>query len=287
MAPRPALRDDGDEARRVKLSIITVVRDNPQVGEALDSILAQRFDGELELIVIDGASTDGTPAVLERYRPRLAALVSEPDEGLYHAMNKGLALATGDVVGTLNSDDLYAGDDVLQAVAEAFGEGVDAVYGDLVYVRPEDPGRVVRTWRSRPYRPGLFERGWMPPHPAFFARRAVYERHGGFDTAYRIAADFELLLRLLAKAEVSSRHLPKVLVRMRTGGVSNRGPAAILRANLECWRACRAHGLRVPPWFIPGKILGKLPQLFAAPPDLPPPGPSGGPSAGPSTGPGG
>jgi glycosyltransferase len=254
----------------LKLSIVTVVRNNPQVGEALDSILAQRFEGELELIVIDGASTDGTLAVLEGYRSRLAALVSEPDGGLYEAMNKGLALATGDVVGTLNSDDLYAGDRVLQAVASAFAEGVDAVYGDLVYVRREDPSRVVRTWRSRPYEPGLFERGWMPPHPAFFARRSVYARHGGFDPAYRIAADFELLLRLLAREGVPSRHIPEVLVRMRTGGASNRSPAAIWRANLECWRACRTHGLRVPPWFIPRKILSKVPQLFAAPPGLPP-----------------
>ncbi len=256
----------------MKLSIVTVVRNNPQVGEALDSILAQRFDGELELIVIDGASTDGTLEVLERYRSRLAVLVSEPDGGLYEAMNKGLARATGDVVGTLNSDDLYAGEDALQAVADAFAEGVDAVWGDLVYVRRDDPGRVVRTWRSRPFEPGLFERGWMPPHPAFFARRDVYERFGAFDIAYRIAADFELLLRLLAKAGIPSRHLPKVLVRMRTGGASNRSPGAILRANLECWRACRRHGLKVPPWFIPRKILSKIPQLFADAPGLPPPG---------------
>jgi glycosyltransferase len=240
-----------------------VVRNNPEVGGALDSILAQRFGGELELIVIDGASTDGTLAVLKSYRPRLAALVSEADRGLYDAMNKGLALATGDIVGTLNSDDLYADDGVLDAVARAFGDpAVDAVYGDLVYVRRGDPARVVRTWRSRPYAEGLFERGWMPPHPTFFARREVYAAHGGFDLGYTIAADFELLLRLLAVARIRTLHLPRVLVRMRLGGASNRSAGSILKANLECLRACRSHGLKAPPWFILRKVASKVPQFF-------------------------
>jgi len=247
----------------VKLSIITVVRNNPQVGGALDSILAQRFEGELELIVIDGGSTDGTLAVLEAYRDKLAVLVSEPDGGIYEGMNKGLALATGDVIGTLNSDDLYFDGEALAAVAQAFAEhDVDAVYGDLVYVRRDATARVVRYWQSRPYADGLFERGWMPPHPAFFARREIYARHGPFDLDYRIAADFELLLRFMAKGGIRTLHLPRVLVRMRLGGASNRSLRAILRANLESYRACRQHGLRVPLWFIPRKILSRVPQFF-------------------------
>jgi glycosyltransferase len=266
-AARPGIL--GAEAA-LKFSIVTVVRNDPRVGEALASALAQRFEGELELIVMDGGSTDGTLAVLEGYRDRLAVLESGPDAGIYDAMNKGIARATGDVVGTLNADDLYAGPGVLASVAGAFAPGVDAVWGDLVYVAGADPARVVRTWRSGPYAPGRFERGWMPPHPAFFARREAYLRHGAFDTAYRIAADFELMLRFLAVAGLPSRHLPEVLVRMRTGGASNRSPAAILRANLECWRACRRHGLAVGPAFIPRKILGKVPQLFARGPGLPP-----------------
>ena len=257
----------GDLEAGLKLSIITVVRNNPQVGGALDSILAQRFEGELELIVIDGGSTDGTLAVLEAYRERVAALVSEADGGIYEGMNKGLALATGDVIGTLNSDDLYFDGEALAAVAQAFaGHDVDAVYGDLVYVRRDDITSVVRYWKSRPYAGGLFERGWMPPHPAFFARREVYERHGRFDLQYRLAADFELLLRFMAKGGIRTLHLPRVLVRMRLGGASNRSLGNILRANLESYRACRRHGLQVPFWFIPRKILSRLPQFFRAAP---------------------
>ncbi|MBK8724996.1 MAG: glycosyltransferase [Holophagaceae bacterium] len=254
----------------MKFSIVTVVLNNPQVGEALDSILEQAFDGELELIVIDGGSTDGTLAVLEGYKDRLALLVSEADGGIYHGMNRGLAAATGDVVGTLNSDDLYYDGGALAAVAEAFeNAAVDAVYGDLVYVRRDDTRRVVRTWTSRPYEAGLFERGWMPPHPAFFARREVYARHGAFDLAFRLAADFELLARLLAKEGIRTRHLPRTLVRMRLGGASNRSLGAILRANLECVRACRKLGLKIPPWFIPRKLLSKVPQFFRAAPGAP------------------
>lgn len=247
----------------MKLSIVTVVLNNPNVAGALDSILAQRFEGELELIVVDGGSTDGTLKILEGYRDRLAVLVSEPDQGIYDAMNKGIARATGDIIGTLNSDDLYFDDQALQAVVAAFQNAeVDAVYGDLIYVRREEPDKVVRYWQSRPYEDGLFERGWMPAHPAFFVRREVYDQHGVFDLDFRLAADFELLLRLMAKGRIRAVHVPRVLVRMCLGGATNKSLRNILRGNLESYRACRKNGLKVPLWFIPHKILSRVPQFF-------------------------
>ena len=254
----------------VKISIVTVVYNNPQVGEALDSILAQRLDpgDELELVVIDGGSNDDTLNVLEGYRSRLGVYVSERDGGIYDGMNKGIDRATGDIIGTLNSDDLYQDDRVLATVLEAFrGSDAQVVYGDLVYVRGDDPSKVVRFWKSEPYRDGLFERGWMPPHPTFFVRRQVYKQHGRFDLEFRLASDFELTLRFLAKARVRFQYVPKVLVRMRMGGATNNSVMNILKGNLESYRACKKNELDVSPLFIARKILSRIPQFFMRPRD--------------------
>lgn len=248
-------------------SIVTVVRNNPQVAEAVASVLAQQGTGGVASIVIDGASTDGTLAALEPLRPRLARLVSEPDRGIYDAMNKGLALAEGDIVGLLNADDLYADDQVLARVARAFADpAVEACYGDLVYVRADDPARVLRYWRSGPPRPAAFPWGWMPPHPAFFVRRSVYERLGRFDTRYRIAADYEFMLRVLLKHRLAAAYIPEVLVRMRAGGASNGSLRAILRANAECRQAYRDLGLPCTPLFTPLKLARHALQLLQRPP---------------------
>ena len=255
----------------MKISIITVVYNNPRVGEALDSILSQQLDpgDELELVVIDGGSASDTLTVLEGYRSRLAVLLSERDGGIYDGMNRGIERATGDIIGTLNSDDHYQDDRVLATVLEAFRESdAEVVYGDLVYVRGDAPSKVVRYWKSQPYQDGLFERGWMPPHPTFFVRREVYEQHGRFDLAFRLASDFELTLRLLAKARVRFRHVPKVLVRMRMGGATNNSVRNVLRGNLESYRACRKNGLDVSLLFIARKILSRVPQFFLKPTDV-------------------
>jgi glycosyltransferase len=250
---------------------VTVVYNNPMVGDALHSILSQRLDpgDELELVVIDGGSTDGTLEVIEGFRKRLGVLVSEPDKGIYDAMNKGLGRATGEIIGTLNADDLYQDDRVLATVLDAFRRGGQAqvVFGDLVYVKKDDTSSVVRFWKSKPYEGGAFERGWVPPHPTFFVRREVYQQQGLFDTDYRLAADYELMLRFLAKAQVASAYVPKVLVRMRLGGATNKSLRNIARANLECQRACWKNGLRVPPWFLVRKLLSRLPQFFMSAPD--------------------
>jgi glycosyltransferase involved in cell wall biosynthesis len=255
----------------VKISIITVVYNNPQVGQALDSIFAQQLapGDELEVVVIDGGSSIETLTVIEEYRARIAVYISERDGGIYDGMNKGLERASGDVIGTLNSDDLYQDDQVLATVMKSFLESsAQVVYGDLVYVQKENPAKVVRYWRSRPYQEGLFEMGWMPPHPTFFVRREVYQQYGRFDLDYRLAADFELTMRFLARAQVPSKYVPKVLVRMRLGGATNKNLMNILKANLESQRACKKNHLKVPAYFILMKIFSKVPQFFSRARDI-------------------
>ena len=226
----------------MKLSIVTPVYNEPRVGQALDSILAQQHTAEMELHVIDGGSTDTTLAVLEGYRGDITRLVSEPDEGIYDAMNKGIALCTGDVVGILNADDRYSDPQVLADVLNAFqDDGVDACYGDQVFVNRND--RVVRYWKSGPYRAVRLYLGWMPPHPTFFVRRRVYEQFGVFDTRYQIAADYELMLRLLLKHGISVKYLDRVLVRMAKGGKSSPSTVNAARGSIEVVKAWRRNDL--------------------------------------------
>ena len=222
----------------MKISVITAVYNNAEtIASALDSALAQEGDN-LELIVIDGGSTDGTLEILERYADRLAVLVSEPDKGIYFALNKGIGLASGEVVGFLHSDDLLANENVLNRVGEAFADPkVEAVYGDLLYVSKDDPDRVVRYWRAGNYSKARLSWGWMPPHPTFYVRRSVYERMGNYDTTYRIAADYDCILRFLGKGEVQVSYIPEVMVKMRVGGASNRSLRNILQKSKEDYRA--------------------------------------------------
>lgn len=250
----------------MKISVVTVCfNSRATIEHALASVAAQRH-ADVEHIVIDGASTDGTVELVRRFRPAVAHFVSEPDEGLYFAMNKGIAAATGDIIGFLNSDDVYADDGVLESVAQHFSTSdVDACYGDLVYVKPEDMSAIVRYWKSRPYVPGLLERGWMPAHPTFFVKTPILKRLGGFNTRYRYQADYELMLRLFLKARISTAYIPRILVRMRTGGHTNRSLANIFKGNVEAYRACRDNGIAVSPVFILRKLASRLPQFFLRP----------------------
>ncbi len=246
----------------MKISIITAVRKGrATLADALDSALAQGHP-DLELIVIDGASTDGTLEVIQRYAGRINQVVSEPDRGIYDALNKGLRLATGEAVGFLHADDVFADERVLSRIAAALADpGVDACYGDLRYVRQDDLTRVVRHWRSGEYQRRRLAWGWMPPHPTFYARRAVYQRLGGFDTRYRIAADYDCLLRFLGTGRITCAYIPEVLVHMRLGGASNRSLRNLLQKSREDYRALRHNqvgGLGT----LLLKNLQKLPQFL-------------------------
>lgn len=247
----------------MKLSIITVAfQAERTIARAAASVLGQRQTGfELEYIVVDGASQDGTLAALEPYRGQIDQLISEPDEGLYDAMNKGWQAATGDFVGFLNADDAYADDHVLARVA-AVAAGVGGVYGDLVYV---DGEQVTRHWVSGTYRPGAFRRGWMPPHPTFFARREAFAKWGGFRTELRSAADYELMLRFIHVHGLPLAYVPEVLVRMEVGGVSNASWRHRLRANREDRKAWELNRLRPWPWTRWLKPLRKMGQFIKRP----------------------
>ena len=224
----------------MKISIITAVYNRvATIGDALDSVRAQTWP-DVEHVVIDGASTDGTLELLQARRDGISVLVSEPDKGIYDALNKGIAWATGDVIGLMHSDDLYADQSVLADVAAAFDDPkVDAVYGDLDYVARDDTSRVIRRWRSGAYSPELLRRGWMPPHPTLYLRRQVIERWGAFDANYRIAADYDAILRYFCRGSIRPAYVPRVLVKMRVGGESNRSVGRVLRKSREDYAALR------------------------------------------------
>lgn len=244
------------------ISVITAVFNRVHtVGQAMASVQAQTWS-DVQHIVIDGGSTDGTLAVLQGQWERLAVLVSERDAGIYDALNKGLALATGDVVGFMHSDDYYADNQVLAAVALSFADpAVDAVYGDLDYVAQGDGKHVVRRWRPGVCTLPRLQRGWMPPHPTLFVRRKVIEQWGGFDTSLRIAADYEAVLRYFVRGQIRSAYIPRVLVKMRLGGASNGSLGRILRKTREDYRAMQLNGVggfTALAW----KNLSKLGQFF-------------------------
>ena len=248
----------------MKLSIITIAFNAADtIEDAVQSVLSQRRDGfELEYLVIDGASKDATLEILAPYRDRLT-LISEPDKGIYDAMNKGVSLASGDCVGILNADDLYASDDVLMRVAALFKSSqAESVYGDLVYVDRNDPTEVTRTWNSGPFNRKAFLHGWMPPHPTFFVRKSVYDAHGLFSLKLRSAADYELMLRFLYKSGITTAYLPSILVRMRVGGLSNASLGNRWRANREDREAWRMNELTPYPWTLFFKPLRKVSQLW-------------------------
>lgn len=224
----------------VTVSVVTAVYNRVgTVAQAIESVRAQTWP-QLEHVVVDGGSTDGTLDVLARLRGDIDVFVSEPDRGIYDALNKGFALATGDVVGFLHSDDFFASDRAVEKVAQAFGEAdVDVVYGDLDYVAKSDPARVVREWRSGAYSRARLASGWMPPHPAFYVRRGLVQDLGGFDLSMPLAADYDFMMRYLLHAGSRTRYVPEVLVKMRTGGASNRSVGALLQNARENMRAIR------------------------------------------------
>ena len=249
----------------LKPTLITVVFNAVEtIKDCLESVCRQSLP--VEHIIIDGGSTDGTLKVIEGYRSELAKVISERDEGIYDGMNKGLRLATGDIIGLLNADDLYAGSDVLANVIELFQKkDVDSCYGDLIYVDPVDTNRVTRYWRSGSYNYRRFYWAWMPPHPTFFVRRTVYDKFGLFDLRLGSAADYELMLRFLVKHRITTAYNPEIMVKMRTGGKSNISVGNRLNANRNDRLAWKVNGLRPYPWTLFLKPLRKVGQWVRRP----------------------
>ena len=247
------------------MTIITPALDaEATLRRCLDSAAAQSM--AFEHILIDGASSDNTLSIAREYS-HIDKIVSEPDGGIYDAVNKGLGMAKGDVVGILNADDCYADGKTLERVVRAFDKGgAEACYGDLVYARPPD-FKVVRYWKAGRFRPEKFFWGWMPPHPAFFVHRKVYEMYGKFRLDLGSAADYELMMRFLLKRRVKAVYVPEILVIMAAGGISNRSLSNRLRANLMDRRAWKLNGIKPFPWTLWLKPLRKAPQYFLKPPE--------------------
>ena len=251
----------------LKVSVITVSFNSAQtIGDTLASVAAQTYS-HIEHLVIDGASTDNTTDIVRQFGTRVSRLVSEPDRGIYDAMNKGFALATGDLVGFLNADDMYADAGAVAAIVEAANHsGAQALYGDLIYVRAHGPQSAVRVWRSQAFASNGLRFGWMPPHPTLYVRRDTMNALGGFNTSYRISADYDFILRCFSDPEIKSHYIQRVLVKMRMGGVSNKSLDALRQKSTEDLRALRNNrvgGLGT----LVCKNFRKLPQFFRRAPE--------------------
>lgn len=247
----------------MKVSLITVTYNAEEfIEQCIKSVLSQTYD-DIEYIVVDGKSTDNTMTIVEKYSGFISRIISEPDKGIYDAMNKGIALASGDIIGILNSDDFFPEDDIIQTVVDAFGGGItQIVYGNLWYILPTFPNKIVRRWKSQSYKKNLFQLGWMPAHTTFFARRNLFSEYGNYNIAFKTSADYELMLRFIHKYNLKAVHINKVLVVMRIGGVSNRSVRNRLSASWNDFRAMRHNSLKWPLLAIMLKPLRKISQYF-------------------------
>ncbi len=250
-----------------KVSVITVCfNSDATIRDTLESVLSQSYRN-IEHIIVDGGSKDSTMDIIAEYRESLGPVISEPDKGLYDAMNKGIGLASGEIIGILNSDDFYERNDVIEAVSAAFrsDSSLDLVFGDVVFVQPPDLETVSRYYRAGHFRPWKLRFGWMPPHPATFVKKAVYEKHGQYRLDMKISADYEMFVRWLINARLNYRWMNRVIVRMRAGGVSTGGLNSSLILNKEIVRACKENGLYTNLFFVLTKIPFKLLELMRRP----------------------
>ena len=247
----------------MKVSIVTPTYNSAKtIVDTILSVNKQDYT-HIEHIIIDGGSKDNTLELIRNTPNRVKKIISEPDKGIYDAMNKGVALATGDIVGILNSDDFYNSNDVIAKVVKTFQEGeYEGVYGDLEYVDARNTNRVVRYWESKAYKEGLFKKGWHPAHPTFFVKKEVYDKYGNFNLKYKIGADYEIMLRFIEKNRIKVAYIPETLVKMRVGGASNQSIKNIIKANIECYNAWKDNGLSILPFVFILKPLSKTLQYL-------------------------
>jgi len=245
----------------MKVSLITIAYNSAEtIEDTIKSIVAQEYSN-IEYIIIDGGSTDNTLSIIEKYKESISTIISEPDKGIYDAMNKGVQNATGDLVGILNSDDIYADNKVVSNIVEAIGNK-DSIYADLVYVDRDNTDKVTRYWKSGKYRRGIFKKGWMPPHPTFFIKKSCYDQYGIYNLQLKSAADYELMLRMLHKHNISVAYLPEVITKMRVGGQSNITLLNRFKANTEDRLAWTINNLKPGRLTLTMKPILKLSQFF-------------------------
>jgi len=245
----------------LKISLITVTYNAEKtIGRCIGSVIRQNFKN-IEFIIIDGGSTDKTTSIINQHAEYISCFISEPDKGIYDAMNKGIKLATGDIIGTLNADDFFADDNVLTAVASAFSEhNADVIYGDLDYINSR--GDVIRKWRSKDYTKGLFNMGWMPPHPTFYCKRNLFSTFGYYSLEYGTAADYELMLRFMHLHNTNSFYIKKVMIKMNVGGVSNKNYSNRVKGLFFDLKAMRNNGIMLPVITLLFKPLRKIVQYL-------------------------
>lgn len=249
----------------MKVSIITVSKNAGQfVAEAMESVHSQDYN-DIEYIIVDGASTDGTVDIIKKHIGSHDKFISEKDDGLYFALNKGINMANGDILGILHTDDLFTDSHVVSKIVQLFNSTkADLVYSDLHYVDRSNPDKIIRNWVSGTYRDGDFFKGWMPPHPTVWARKEVFEKFGDYDTEFKSAADYEWLLRVIHKGKVKVAYLQEVTVKMRVGGKSNVTLVNRLKANKEDRMAWKKNGLKPKPFTLLFKPLSKISQYISS-----------------------
>lgn len=247
----------------MKISIITITFNSAAtIEQTIRSVIEQTYP-DIEYIIVDGKSTDDTLRISEKYKDKISKIISEPDHGLYDALNKGIEMATGDVIGLLHSDDFYIDTHVIQKYADTFIKNKsDSVYSDLYYVDKTNTNKIIRKWKSGEYKPTSFVNGWMPPHPTFFVRKEIYQKFGKFNTNFKSAADYELMLRFILKNKISVAYLPEYTVKMRVGGKSNVTVQNRVSANLEDRKAWQINGLKPRFYTLYLKPFRKILQFF-------------------------
>lgn len=248
----------------MKVSIITPTYNSEQtLRNTINSVIRQDYL-EIEHIIIDGGSTDGTLEIIREYGTHITRYISEPDKGIYDAMNKGISMATGDIVGILNSDDFLESDDVIRTIVETLKQNptLDGVHADLYYVDPCDTNHIIRYWHTKPYPRNGFFTGWHPAHPTFYVRRSCYERYGRFRLDMPLSADFELMLRFIQCQGIHIQHVDRVFVRMCVGGASSRNLMSILQGIRQCRYAFKVNGLKAPLLYPLYRLIPKLSQYF-------------------------
>jgi glycosyltransferase involved in cell wall biosynthesis len=250
----------------MKISIITVsYNSSDTIQETIESVLSQQ-DCNIEYIVVDGKSKDGTVDIIKKNEPRFNGRmrwISEPDQGIYDALNKGIRLATGDIIGFLHSDDVFASSSVIKTIQETFEKtNADIAYGDLIYLDNKNQGKVLRYWKSQPFSLSLLFRGWMPAHPTVFMKKEIYEKQGGYDVSFSISADYDFMLRVLKDISLHYVYLPQVITKMSMGGVSNRNLSNIIVKSKEDYRALRKNGFSYAWWILAMKNISKLTQFL-------------------------
>ena len=245
----------------LKISLITVVYNaQNSIKRCIESVLAQNYTN-VEYIIVDGGSTDDTLQIIEQYKPYITIFLSETDKGIYDAMNKGIKLATGDIIGTLNADDFFAGNDVLSHIVKAFEQNkTDIVYGNLDYI--DLKGKIIRKWKSGEYKEGQFNWGWMPPHPTFYCKRLLFEQLGAYNLQYGTAADYELMSRFIHLHKKSTYYLNKAIIKMSVGGASNKAFVNRYKAWIYDYKAMRKNEVLFPLFAIVLKPLRKVVQYF-------------------------